>query len=208
MKKIFLAALTALALCSYSYAQDDDEYEEDSPRAAASESSSYSSSAKKSSGEGFIGLSIDALGLLNDAGDLHRFGMVFKLTPSLELSARFGLAVYSDSDGENAAGNKVDNDDGGARIALGAGVDYFLPIGKLPFSVGGEFLFTHWGEDDNSLDLTPMVGARAEIIKNFCITGKVGFNLDFHWWTTENGNDLSQTTLDIATRVDLIWFFI
>ena len=31
MKKIFLAALTAMALCSYSYAQDDDddEYEDD-----------------------------------------------------------------------------------------------------------------------------------------------------------------------------------
>ena len=33
MKKMFLAAITALALCSYSYAQDDyeDEYEEDAP---------------------------------------------------------------------------------------------------------------------------------------------------------------------------------
>lgn len=36
MKKIFLAALTAMALCSYSYAQDDeDEYEEDEAPAAA-----------------------------------------------------------------------------------------------------------------------------------------------------------------------------
>ena len=35
MKKIFLAALTAMALCSYSYAQDDeDEYEEDEAPAA------------------------------------------------------------------------------------------------------------------------------------------------------------------------------
>ena len=34
MKKMFLAAVTALALCSYSYAQDDeyeDEYEDDAP---------------------------------------------------------------------------------------------------------------------------------------------------------------------------------
>lgn len=206
MKKIFLAALTALALCSYSYAQDDDEYEEDSPRATASESSSHSS-AQKSSGEGFLGLSIDALGFLNDGGDLHRFGLVFKLMPNLELSARFGLAIYSDTDGEDGNGRKVDYDDGGVAIALGAGADYFLPIGNLPFCVGGEFLFTHQGEDNNYLDLIPMIGARAEIIKNFSITGKVGFDIDFHWWTDGN-NDLDRIVFDVATRVDLIWFFI
>ena len=43
MKKIFLAALMAMSLCSYSYAQDDDdEYEEDSPRAVAESTTSSS----------------------------------------------------------------------------------------------------------------------------------------------------------------------
>ena len=40
MKKIFLAAIMAMSLCSYSFAQDDDdEYEEDSPRAVAESTS-------------------------------------------------------------------------------------------------------------------------------------------------------------------------
>ena len=47
----------------------------------------------------------------------------------------------------------------------------------------------------------------AEIIKNFSITGKVGFDIDFHWWTDGN-NDLDRIVFDVATRVDLIWFFI
>lgn len=216
MKKVFLAALTALALCSYSYAQDDDEYEDDSPRAAAVESSSESSSGsfstnssvKSEKGDAFMGISIDLLGFLdNGRNELQRFALIFKLTPELELDVHLGLNIIGDVEGENAQGNKVDGNEGGGQFSLGAGVDYFLPLGVLPLSVGGDLIFTHNGEDNNELDITPMLGIRAEIIKNFCINGKVGFDFNYHWWT-EGDVDWDQVHFGFATRVNFIWFFI
>lgn len=205
MKKIFLAALTALALCSYSYAQDDDEYEEDSPRAAASETSSTSSSIKSDNGDAFMGISLDLLGFLNN--DLKRFALVFKLSQQLEINVHLGLVITGDVEGEDAQGNKVEGAEGGGAFALGAGVDYFLPMGVLPISLGGDLIFTHNGEDNNELDISPMFGIRAEIIKNFCINGKVGFDFNYHWWT-DNNVDWDQLNFGLATRIDFIWFFI
>lgn len=205
MKKIFLAALTALALCSYSYAQDD-EYEEDSPRAAATESSSSeSSSIKSGSGDAFMGVSLDLLGFLNN--DLKRFALVFKLSQQLELDIHLGLQITGDEEGEDGHGDKVDGAEGGGAFALGAGVDYFLPMGILPISIGGDLIFTHNGEDNNEIDIAPMFGIRAEIIKNFSINGKVGFDINYHWWSA---GDVDWDRLDfgLKTRIDFIWFFI
>jgi len=87
MKKIFLAALMAMSLCSYSYAQDDDdEYEEDSPRAVAESTTSSSNSApaakakKAEGGEGFLGVNLDLVSLF---GDLQRMGLVFRLAENM-----------------------------------------------------------------------------------------------------------------------------
>lgn len=205
MKKIFLAAVTALALCSYSYAQDD-EYEEDSPRAAAtSESSTSSSSIKSGSGDAFMGMSLDLLGFLNH--DLKRFALIFKLSEQLELDVHLGLLITGDIEGEDGHGDKVDGDEGGGAFALGAGVDYFLPVGVLPLSLGGDIIFTHNREDDNELDFDVMLGLRAEIVKNFSINGKVGFDLNYHWWTAGDV-DWDRLNFGLATRIDFIWFFL
>ncbi|MBO7412561.1 MAG: hypothetical protein J6U20_02710 [Fibrobacter sp.] len=210
MKKIFLAALMAMSLCSYSYAQDDDdEYEEDSPRAVAeSTTSSTSSSTTKAKkiegGDAFLGVSLDLLGLLNN--DLQRMGIVFKLAQNMELTVHFGLNIVGDTEGEDAQGNKRDADDGFTQVALGAGFDFFFDL-ALPASVGGDIIFTHIGEDDNQLNFDAMFGMRAEIIKNFTINGKVGLDLAYHWWT-EGDIDISKLSVGIATRVNFIWFFI
>ena len=152
MKKIFLAALVALAFSSYSYAQDD-MYEEDSPRAAAPAAPSYSEPAKSVRSEGgdaFMGISLDLLGMLNN--DVQRFGLVFKLAPDMELTGIIGLQIYGDVDGEDNEGKKVEGAEGGARISLGAGFDFFFETGILPISIGGDLIFTHLGEDNNELD--------------------------------------------------------
>lgn len=215
MKKIFLAAVMAMSLCSYSFAQDDDdEYEEDSPRAAAAETttSSYSAPAKakaeKKSDDGeeaFMGVSLELLGLLN--GDLHRMGLVFRLAENMELTAHLGLAISGDTGGETQDGHKIDEDDGYAQIAIGAGFDFFFNAGLLPISIGGDLIFTHWGEDNNQLNIAPMFGMRAEIIKNFTINGKVGLNIAYNWWA-EGTNDKNKLSFGLVSRVNFIWFFL
>lgn len=205
MKKIFLAALTALALSSYTYAQDDDDYE-DSPRAVATSSTAPAKqSIQSEGGDGFIGVSLDLLGLLNN--DLQRFGLVFKLAQNMELTAHFGLLIIGDSDGEDQDGKKVNGDEGYAQIALGAGFDFFFNTPILPSSIGGDILFTHLGEDNNSIDFDVMFGVRAEIVKGFTINGKVGFDINYHWWSTGN-TDWSRVNFGVATRVNMIWFFL
>ena len=116
MKKIFLAALTAMALCSYSYAQDDDdEYEEDeapaassapapAPAPAASESSAKAAPAQ--SGAGFMGLGIDIQETF--AGATNQFYLTFKIMDDAEsgdyevkLSLKDDLdGSFADADGE------------------------------------------------------------------------------------------------------------
>ena len=212
MKKIFLAAVMAMSLCSYSFAQDDDdEYEEDSPRAAAVETSSQSQAApakakvsREEGGSAFMGVSLDLLGLFD--GDLRRFGLVFRLGENMELTAHFGLNIVGDQEGEDQQGNKQTGPEGGTQIALGAGFDFFFDM-ALPASIGGDLLFTHWGEDNNQLDFDVMFGVRAEIVKNFTINGKVGFDIAYHWWTDGNV-DWDRVDFGIATRVNFIWFFI
>lgn len=205
MKKIFLAAMTALALCSYSYAQDDDYEEEDSPRAVATAPVQSQSAAKAVDGEAFMGVSLDLLGFLN--GDLQRFGLVFRLAPNMELSAQIGLAIIGDEDGEDENSKKVDGSEGYTQISLGAGFDFFVATILLPISIGGDFIFTHYGEDNNALTFDVMFGMRAEIIKNFTINGKVGMLLNYHWWSS-NRVDWNRVDFGLAARVNFIWFFL
>jgi len=122
------------------------------------------------------------------------------------LTAIFGINIVGDTGGEDAAGNKIDADDGYTQVALGAGFDIFFQS-LLPISVGGDIIFTHWGEDNNQLDIEPMFGMRAEIIKNFSINGKVGFDIKYQW-RSEGNNDIDKLSLGLATRVNLIWFFL
>ena len=217
MKKIFLAALMAMSLCSYSYAQDDDdEYEEDSPRAVAESTTSSSRSTsttkadKSEGGNALLGVNLNLLTMMDQESiehSLQRMGLVFKLGQNMELTAYFGLKIVGDTEDDLPDGREVDEDNGYTQISLGAGFDYFFYEPLLPISVGGDFIFTHWGEDDNQINFDAMFGMRAEIIKNFSINGKVGLDLAYHWWT-EGEVDKSVLAFDLAARVNLIWFFI
>lgn len=219
MKKIFLAAIMAMSLCSYSFAQDDDdEYEEDSPRAVAeSTSPAHSTSSttkanKSEGGESFLGINLELLGFIEGApeeiGGLQRLGLVFKVAQNMELTAIFGLKIVGDTDGEDQQGNRLKFDDGYTQVSIGAGFDYIFDAPLLPISLGGDIIFTHWAEDNNQIDFTPLFGMRAEIIKNFSINGKAGFDIAYHWWTSAENNDYSKITFSVAARVNLIWFFI
>ena len=109
MKKIFLAAVTALALCSYSYAQDDeDEYEEeeaparvvkeapapapsnwdeDEDEAPVAKKADKKKAAKKSaseSGNGFFGIGLDLTGMLARSNAIN---LTFRLNDAMMLSA-------------------------------------------------------------------------------------------------------------------------
>lgn len=218
MKKIFLAAIMAMSLCSYSFAQDDDdEYEEDSPRAVAesttpAHSTSTTTKANKSEGgDALMGVNLELLGFIDDApeglGGLQRMGLVFRIGQNMELTAILGLKIIGDTEDKTPDGREVDEDNGYTQVSLGAGFDYFFYEPLLPISVGGDFIFTHWGEDNNQINFDAMFGMRAEIIKNFSINGKVGLDLAYHWWT-EGETDKSQLAFGLAARVNLIWFFI
>lgn len=214
MKKIFLAALTAMALCSYSYAQDDeDEYEEDeapaaaapAPAPAASESSAPAA-APAQSGAGFLGLGLD----LTDAiinGGVQKFYATIKVAPNMELSIIFGLYHHGETTREtkNPSG-EVDQGDDFTQLQLGVGFDMVIAQILLPISVGGELIYTHPAEDNMQLTLNALVGFRASLVANFYLTGKVGLGFDYYDVETANQED---TRLDVGfkTQLQLHWFF-
>lgn len=214
MKKIFLAALTAMALCSYSYAQDDeDEYEEDeapaaaapAPAPAASESSAPAA-APAQSGAGFFGLGLD----LTDAiinGGVQKFYATIKVAPNMELSIIFGLYHHGETTREtkNPSG-EVDQGDDFTQLQLGVGFDMVIAQILLPISVGGELIYTHPAEDNMQLTLNALVGFRASLVANFYLTGKVGLGFDYYDVETANQED-SRLDVGFKTQLQLHWFF-
>ena len=215
MKKIFLAALTAMALCSYSYAQDDDdEYEEDeapaassapapAPAPAASESSAKAAPAQ--SGAGFMGLGIDIQETF--AGATNQFYLTFKIAPNMELSAILGLYNHGETSVENkATGGEADAADDYTAIALGVGFDFFAVQMLLPISLGGEFVLNHFGEDNNRFDLNLLAGFRANLVANLYLTGKVGLAFQYYSWEDAQ-NEYGRIDVGFKTGVLLHWFF-
>jgi len=215
MKKLFLAALTAMALCSYGYAQDDDDddYEDEAPAApapapapAASESSSAPAAAPAQSGAGFLGLGIDLADAITGGG-LEKFYATIKVAPNMELSIIFGLYHHGETTRENkATGGENDQLDDYTQLQLGVGFDMFIAQILLPISVGGELIYTHPREDNMQLTLNALVGFRANLVANLYLTGKVG--LGFDYFDAETAAD-EDTRLDVGfkTEVLLHWFF-
>jgi hypothetical protein len=173
MKKIFLAAITSLALCSYSYAQDDeDEYEEEdstesvAPAPAVEEEEEEAPAPvkkekkkdkkkKKKSGEGdepFFGISIGI-----DQNDIIDFepnffvgrysyiGLMFKLTPEMMITGKIGFAHHGETTYE-ADKVSVKAKDNYTAFLLGAQFDYFLPTPLLPTSVSAGIMYANGGE--------------------------------------------------------------
>ena len=173
MKKIFLAAITSLALCSYSYAQDDeDEYEEEdstesvAPAPAVEEEEEEAPAPvkkekkkdkkkKKKSGEGdepFFGISIGI-----DQNDIIDFepnffvgrysyiGLMFKLNPDMMVTGKIGFAHHGETT-YDADKVSVKGKDNYTAFLFGAQFDYFLPTPLLPTSVSAGFMYASAGE--------------------------------------------------------------
>ena len=214
MKKIFLAALTAMALCSYSYAQDDDEdeYEDDAPAASsapapapASSSPAAEPAAPAQSGAGFMGLGIDIEEVLG-AG-VPKFYLTFKLAPNMELSAILGLFHHGETSAESKqTGAEADGNDDYTQLTLGVGFDMVIAQMLLPVSVGGEFAINHLGEDNNRFDLNLLAGFRANLVANLYLTGKVGLAFNYYSWEDAQA-DYGRIDIGFKTGVLLHWFF-
>ena len=214
MKKLFLAALTAMALCSYGYAQDDDDddYEDEAPAAPApapapaASQSSAPAAAPAQSGAGFLGLGVDLSGAITNGG-LERFYVTFNIAPNMELSVILGLYHHGETTRENkATGGEADQGDDYTQLALGVGFDMVIAQMLLPVTAGGELIYTHWGEDNMQLTLNALVGFRANLVANLYLTGKVGLGFDYYDVETANQED-SRLDVGFKTAVLLHWFF-
>ena len=161
MKKIFLSAVIALALCSYGYAQDEDEYEEEEApaqvqkkapapayeeeeeedEAPVAKKADKKKEKKKSSGASgaFFGAGIDVGGLLNNAGNIR---LVFKLNENMELAAILGMYHHGESSYTPNGGQEEKQKDNYTDLSIGAGFDFFLKKDFLPVSIGGEFIYS------------------------------------------------------------------
>lgn len=174
MKKIFLAALTSLALCGYSYAQDDDdEYEEEetteavkpapavedeeedeAPAPKVKKEKKKKKAKKSSDGDegGFLGISIglDENNIIDFepnffVGDFSYVGLMIKFTPEMMLTAKIGFAHYGETTVDYESAS-VDGGDDFTALAFGAQFDYFLPTPILPTSISAAFMYATTGE--------------------------------------------------------------
>lgn len=215
MKKIFLAALTAMALCSYSYAQDDDDYEDEDEAPAASQSSapaasqSSSTAAPASAGGEMLGFGLSLTDAL-DNGGVQKFYLTYRLG-TMDISAIFGLYHHGETTREtkNPSG-EVDRNDDYTQIQIGVGFDMIIAQLLLPITAGGEFIFSHWGEDNNQVTINALVGFNANLVSHLYLNGKVGLGFDYIDEPVEgsNGNqDDSRLDIGLKTNVMLSWFF-
>ena len=167
MKKMFLAAVTALALCSYSYAQDDeyeDEYEDDAPARVEKTSSAddeeeesvqpakVEKKKKSSDGSAFLGI---GMGLTSNFGDktLKNIDVKIKLNESMMVTAILGLYHFGETSTETKAAGQtvtVDASDNHTAIAIGAGFDYFLPMPLMLTSAGIDLIYVSNGETETT----------------------------------------------------------
>ena len=211
MKKFFLAALTAMALCSYGYAQDDDdEYEDDAPAAPAAPAAAPASepapaAAPAASGAGFLGISLDIQETFG-AG-LPTFFLNFKLAPNMELYAILGLYHHGETSAESkATGGETDGQDDYTQIDLGVGFDFVAAQMLLPVSLGGELILNHIGEDNNRFDLNLLAGFRVNPVANFYLTAKAGLSFMYSSWEDAQA-DYGRIDFALKTRFVATWFF-
>lgn len=213
MKKIFLAALTAMALCSYSYAQDDDDYEDEDEAPAASQSSAPaasqpSSAAPASAGGEMLGFGLSLTDALDNNG-VQKFYITYRLG-TMDISGILGLYHHGETTHErkNPAGEADGNDDY-TQIQIGVGFDMVIAQLLLPITAGGEFLFSHWGEDNNQVTLNALVGFNANLVSHLYLNGKVGLGFDYidEPSAVAGYDEASRIDIGLKTNVMLSWFF-
>ncbi len=239
MKKIFLSAVIALALCSYGYAQDEEEYEEDEAPAKVTKAPAYEEeeeeeeaapvakkaekkkAAKKSGDTPFFGLGVDLVGSLKDEAIIR---LVFKPTASIEVAGLIGLWHHGETTFKPKTGDEQSYSDNYTDIAVGVGFDYLMPTAYLPFTVGGEFLFSSPSPETALGDaianfqgklsdvsvvrirFNVLAGAEAELIKGLTLNGKAGLGFDYWSYDVVDVGTTSWLDLGFVTRVYLTWY--
>ena len=240
MKKMFIAALTAFALSTYTYAQDDeDEYEEDDAPARVEKKAAYeeeeeeeeapAKASKKSkaveeeeedeapakaskkapraavnAAPGFMGVGIDLVDAI-DNGGVQKFYLTFALAPDMELSAILGFYSHGETSAETN-GVEAKGGDDYTQLQLGVGFDYFMTQKILPISIGGEILYSSWGEDDSQITVNVLAGFRANLVAGLALTAKAGLGIDYMMWS-EGNTDYTRLDLGLKTSVQFHWFF-
>ena len=255
MKKIFLAAVTALALCSYGYAQDDeDEYEEEestesvapapaveeeeeeAPAPAKKETKKAKKKAKKSSGDGtgFLGISVglDQNNIIDFEpqffiGSYSYMGIMFKITPEMMVTAKFGFAHHGETSVEITDMPEIDGGDDFTSLLVGAQFDYFFATPLMPTSISAGFMYASAGEttdqdgDKSSASailIDIMFNAHAPVTESFFITGSVGLGIEMPSTedtsvneglgdATTTKTETSRTDIGIKAGISFGWFF-
>lgn len=222
MKKIFLSAVIALALCSYGYAQDEEEYyeeeeapakvtkapayeEEEEEEEAAPAPKKEKKKVKKSSGDqGFFGIGLDLTGALARQNAIN---LTFRLNDNMMLSAIFGFQHRGETTHTPKQGDEVKDGDDANQLSIGAAFDYIVAKKFIPFSVGGEFAYNSLSEDDSRIDFGVMAGLHGEIVPNLVITGKAGLGFLYNFGDEEGGNsEYSRMDFGVLYKVYLTWF--
>ena len=224
MKKIFLSAVIAMALCSYGYAQDEEEYEEEEAPAQVTKAPAYEEEEeeeeeapvakkekkkeKKSSGGAFFGIGLDLTGAFSNDPAIN---LSFKLNDNMILSAIFGLQHRGETT-VNAGGQEQGQGDDATVLAVGAAFDYFLAKKFIPFSLGGEFVYNSLPDDANTegngeLEFGVMAGVHGEVAPNLVLSGKAGLGFAYAFGDAAGGGaDYSRLDFGIAYKVYLTWF--
>ena len=143
---------------------------------------------------------------------------------SAEISAILALYHHGETTREYKSPKaEEDRGDDYTQIQIGAGFDYFIAQILLPISVGGEFLFSHWGEGNNQVTFNAFAGLRVNLVSHFYLTGKVGLGLDYistegneaaeRWdagalvGQSKGEYEASRVDIGFKTAVQLHWFF-
>lgn len=225
MKKIFLSAVIALALCSYGYAQDEEEYEEeeaapakvakapayeeeeeeDEAPAPAPKKAEKKKEKKASNGDqGFFGVGLDLTGALARQTAVN---LTFRLNDNMLLSAIFGFQHHGETTHTPKQGDEVKDGDDANMLTIGAAFDFMLVKKFIPFSIGGEFAYNSLSEDDSRIDFGVLAGLHGEIVPNLILTGKAGLEFLYNFGDEAGGNsEYSRLDFGVSYKVYLTWF--
>ena len=234
MKKMFLATLTALALCSYSYAQDD-EYEDEAPSRVEKapsvvEDEDEAPVVKKaepkkaitntsSSENPFFGIGLDVTGLMSRN---YAINFSFMLNQDMMLTAIFGFQHQGETT-VSVGGTDNKLQDNTTTLAVGAAFDYFVARKFIPFTVGGEIVYNSLPDDiimnmftesNSRLDFGVMAGIHGAITPNLILSGKLGFQFKYSFGDVNDVDELGDpitgdyghTDFGLAYKINLTWF--
>ena len=234
MKKMFLATLTALALCSYGFAQDD-EYEDEAPSRVEKapsvvEDEDEAPVVKKaepkkaitntsSSENPFFGIGLDVTGLMSRN---YAINFSFMLNQDMMLTAIFGFQHQGETT-VSVGGTDNKLQDNTTTLAVGAAFDYFVARKFIPFTVGGEIVYNSLPDDiimnmftesNSRLDFGVMAGIHGAISPNLILSGKLGFQFKYSFGDVNDVDELGDpitgdyghTDFGLAYKINLTWF--